>query len=61
MHSLKSRLRVLALILAIFGENPKTFSKTGISLSVKTFLIKLNIVSEQKYSLSCQLTLLGDF
>lgn len=52
---------MLALILAIFEENPKTFSKTGISLSVKTFLIKLNIVSEQKYSLSCQVTLLGDF
>ena len=43
------------------GANLKPFSKTLISVSIKTFLLSLNKVLEQKYLFSVPLILLATF
>ena len=48
-NSSKSDLRSGSLILSSIGAKSNPFSSTLISISVKTFLLKLNTVFEQKY------------
>ena len=43
-----SALRSVSLILVRVRAKPKSFSKTRISVSVKTFLLRLNMDLEQK-------------
>ena len=41
-NSIKSALRSISFILVDMGAKPKPFSKTGISVSIKIFLLRLN-------------------
>ena len=58
---MKLLLRSILFLLVGIGANLKPFSKTLILVSIKTFLLRLNKVLEQKYLLSIPLMLLATF
>lgn len=58
---MKLLLRSILFLLVGIGANLKPFSKTLILVSIKTFLLRLNKVLEQKYLLSIPLILLATF
>ena len=58
---LKLLLRSISFLLVDMVANLKPFSKTLISVSIKTFLLRLNKVLEQKCHFSVPLILLVTF
>ena len=58
---LKSVLSSVSFILVGAGAKPKPFSETRISVSVKTFLLRLNTESEQEKPSNLSLVTLAAF